>query len=376
MQDVSPTLFVDVTSEAGLADFRHERGAAGDLWFPEINGAGVAFIDYDGDGWQDLLLAGGGVWAHTDVPQVPAVRLFRNQRDGTFSETTGEAGLADIHAISYGFAVGDYDNDGDDDFYLTAVGRNYLFRNDNGRFIDVTAASGTGGPEEWSNSAAFVDADRDGQLDLVVVNYVDWSPADDIPCRYGADNRADYCTPHAYRGIPPRFYHNDGNGRFSERSAESGLRASPGKSMGVVTLDYNRDGWVDLAVANDGEPDQLFRNEGDGTFTDIGLQIGMALNSRGQPQAGMGIAAGVLDGSGQDAIVVGNFSNEANGLFVYDGRSLFLDRTRASGIGPASLRSLTFGIAMADVDLDRDLDVLKLYVEGEIARGADAGGRA
>ncbi|HEX7069504.1 MAG TPA: VCBS repeat-containing protein, partial [Rhodothermales bacterium] len=364
--------FVEVTTEAGLGGFKHERGAQGDFWFPEINGAGVAFIDYDADGWQDLLVAGGGVWDGSGREKVPSVWLYRNEGNGTFSLRTDEAGLANVHDYSYGFAVADYDNDGDQDFLLTTVGLNRLFRNDGGRFAEVGTAAGISDRIEWSNSAAFFDADRDSHLDLFVTNYVQWSPETDIPCLFGAENRKDYCTPHAYRGMPSRYFHNDGDQTFTDQSQEAGFLPSPGKSMGVALLDFNDDGWTDLAVANDGEPDQLYRNEGNGRFSEVGFVSGMALNSRGQPTAGMGIDAGQIDGSGRDAIVVGNFSFENIGVFRYDGNGLFSDISQSSGIGATSLWSLTFGVLLFDADLDGDQDFFA--ANGHISVHADEDG--
>ena len=363
--------FTDVTEASGLSEFRYERGAAGDLWFPEINGSGVAFIDYDGDGWYDLLIAGGGTWPSSGMEPVDAVALYQNNRDGTFTRRTDAAGLADVHAFSYGFAVADYDNDGDQDFYLTTVDENRLFANENGRFTEVASEAGSQGPAEWSNSAAFFDADRDGLLDLLVTNYVVWAPDRDIPCMFGNPPKKDYCTPLAYPGLPPRYYYNDG-GRFVDRTREAGFYDSPGKSMGIALLDHNQDGWLDVAMSNDGEPDHLFENDGDGTFTDKGFVSGMALNSRGQPQAGMGIDAGDITGSGREAVVVGNFANETIGLFQYEGGGLFADQTRAAGVGAPSMRSLTFGVLLFDADLDGFQDIFT--ANGHISLFADEDG--
>ena len=361
--------FADITVEAGLGSFRHERGDAGDLWFPEINGSGAAFIDYDGDGWQDIVIAGGGVWKGSGGSPVEGLWLYRNEGNGTFTLQTQSAGLSGVSNYTYGLAVGDYDNDGDDDLFVTTVTTNLLFRNDGGQFTNVSASAGVAGPVEWSNSAAFVDADRDGWLDLVVTNYVEWSPEKDIPCRFGSDNREDYCTPLAYRGIPPRFYRNKGDGTFVDQSAESGLQASPGKSMGIALLDFDGDGWTDLAISNDGEPDQLFHNQGDGTFRDVGIVMGMALSSRGAPQAGMGIDAGDIDGSGRDAILVGNFANETMSAFQYDGRAMFVDRVRSSGLAAASTPTLSFAVVLFDADLDGSQDVF--MANGHISLFAD-----
>ncbi len=320
---------------------------------PEILGAGAAFLDWDNDRWPDVMQVSGGTWA-TDQPY--ALRLFRNDRDGTFSEVTREAGLDKITAYGFGLAIADYDNDGDADVYLTALEANLLLRNDSGAFTEIGVLAGVSGLREWSTAALFFDADRDGWLDLYVGGYVPWDSTRDAHCA-GPDGQRIYCTPKVYSGLPPRFYHNNGDGTFTDWARDVGLLPSPGKTLGAVTLDYNHDLWPDLAVANDLEADQLYENNGDGTFTERGLLSGIAYDMRGIATAGMGIAAGDLDGAGQVTLVIGNFSNQIMGVFRHAGGGRFVDRAASSRIGGLSRQTLTFGLLLFDADLDGDQDV-------------------
>ena len=347
--------FTEVTAEAGLGAFRHETGAFGQKWMPETLGAGGGFIDYDGDGWLDILLVGGATWQGRGAP-VPALQLYHNNRDGTFTSVTQEAGLDRVVAYGFGIAAADYDNDGDEDLFLTALGENLLFRNEGGVF-EVGQEAGLAGHAAWSTAALFFDADRDGWLDLYVGNYVPWTPETDKWCTSDGETK-DYCTPHQYEGTPGRFYRNNGDGTFAERTQEAGLSGSPGKTLGSASLDFNNDGWTDVVVANDTERDLLYRNKGDGTFEEIGVASGMAFDRNGRARAGMGVDVAVLDGSGQPTIAIGNFSEEMVGLYRYMGNGLFMDQAPASGIGMPSLLSLTFGLFFFDVDLDSDLDLL------------------
>lgn len=349
----SRSLFTDATRTAGLHSFIHHSGAHGDFWMPEVLGAGAAFLDWDGDGWQDVMLVSGGTWTGH---QPPALRLFRNNHDGEFTEVTQESGLANIAAYGFGIAAADYDNDGDQDVYLTALETNMLLRNDGGEFTDVGAAAGVSGPPEWSSAALFFDADRDGWLDLYVAGYVPWDSTRDVQCT-GPDDRKIYCTPHVYGGVPNRFYHNNGDGTFADWTGEVGLLPSPGKTLGAVALDYNSDLWPDLAVANDLEADQLFVNNGDGTFTERGLVSGIAYDARGIATAGMGIGVGDFEGEGEVTLVIGNFSNQMMGVFRHERNGRFLDRAASSRIGGMSRQTLTFGLLVFDADLDGDLDV-------------------
>ncbi|MBT8401762.1 MAG: CRTAC1 family protein [Rhodothermia bacterium] len=347
--------FSNVTASAGLGEFRHFNGAQGQKWFPETMGSGAGFIDYDSDGWQDILLVGGGTWTEEDPSDVRSLWLFRNNGDGTFSDRTLETSLAEYRDYGMGVAVADYDNDGDDDFYYTTIDRNRLFRNDGGRFVDVSEDAGVAGGSLWSTAAAFTDVDRDGMVDLYVGNYVNWSPENDVLCSRG-DGVKIYCTPQLYAGAPAYFFRNLGDGVFEDATVRSNLGGA-GKTLGAVELDFDSDGWPDIVVANDTNPDHLFRNEGDGTFEDVGVVSGIAFDEHGRARAGMGIDAGYVDADGHPTIVVGNFSDEMIGFYKYIGNGIFVDRAAASQIGRTSLRTLTFGLFLFDVDLDGDLDL-------------------
>ena len=348
--------FAEVTSEAGLGNFRHDNGSFGEMWFPEQMGSGVGFIDYNDDGWVDILLVGGGGWANHTKRKVKALWLYKNNKDGTFSDVTEETGLEHINTYGLGIVAADYDNDGYQDIFLTSLGKNILLRNHDGIFKDVSQPSGLGNRIEWSSSAIFFDADKDGWLDLYVGNYAIWSPAGDLWCSLNSKTKV-YCPPEMYVGLPSRFYHNNGDGTFSDHTQIAGFLPAPGKSLGVVQLDYNNDGWPDLAVANDGERDLLYQNNGDGTFTEKGTVLGMSYGENGEARAGMGIDAGVVDSSGHTSIFVGNFSNEMIGVYRYSGKGWFNDRAALSRIGRPSYLSLTFGLFLFDADLDTDLDL-------------------
>ena len=349
-------LFTNVTAEAGLEGFRHETGAFGHKWFPETMGAGGGFLDYNNDGWPDILLVGGGTWPERGNDAVPALRLYRNNGNGAFTEVTHAAGLDGVRAYGMGVTVADYDNDGDSDIFLTTLHTNRLFRNESGVFQDVTAPSGLGEVSEWSTAALFFDADRDGHLDLFVGNYVEWSPEEDVFCTLNGTDKS-YCTPEVFEGTPPRFYRNNGDGTFTEQTETAGIRPAPGKALGATMLDYNRDGWVDLGVANDQERNLLYENQGEGTFVERGVLSGIAFSDEGRARAGMGIDAGVVDGTGQETLFVGNFSNEMIGAYQHLEKGLFVNQAAASRIGFPSLLTLTFGLFLFDVDLDGDLDL-------------------
>jgi hypothetical protein len=360
-RDSARIAFSEVTDTAGLGVFRHQTGATGNKWFPETMGSGAGFLDYNGDGRLDVMLAGGGTWpgktqAETDGP---ALWLFKNDGDGTFSNVTQESGLG-AHSSAYGLGVAaaDYDSDGDQDIYLTTLGRNLLFRNrGDGTFAEVGREIGLAEASHWSTSAVFFDADRDGHLDLYVGNYVRWAPGEaDLFCSVAGDQKA-YCTPENYIGIPSRFYHNDGDGTFTDWTERAGFLPAPGKTLGAVPLDYNDDGWPDLAVANDTEQDLLYENDGDGTFTEKGAAAGVAYSSDGKARAGMGIDAGVVDSTGRETIFVGNFAKEMIGVYRNTGDGFFTNRAAISQIGQPSLQTLAFGLFLLDVDFDRDQDL-------------------
>ncbi|HEV7377940.1 MAG TPA: CRTAC1 family protein [Pyrinomonadaceae bacterium] len=343
-----PIEFTDVTTAAGI-HFKHNSGAFGKKYLPETLGPGCAFLDYDNDGWQDILLVNSTNWPEKKAPKT-FLALYHNNQNGTFTDVTGAAGLA-VEMYGLGVTVADYDNDGFDDVYITAVGPNHLFRNlGNSKFMDVTAKAGVG-DSSFSTSAAWFDYDKDGKLDLFVCNYVDWSIEKDQLCTLDGKNKS-YCTPQSYKGQSATLYHNRGNGTFENVTQRAGLNDPSSKSLGVAVFDYNSDGLPDLFVANDTEPNKLYKNNGNGTFTDEALTAGVAFSESGTPRAGMGVDTADYDGSGREGIVIGNFTNESMALYRNDGTGLFTDEAGASGIGKMSSQSLTFATFFFDYDLD------------------------
>ena len=351
--------FIEVTEAVGLGGFRHHNGGFGQAWAPEIVGGGGGFIDYDGDGWLDILLVGGGAFQGRGGASIPALWLYRNNGDGSFALTSEDAGLGNVRAYGLGLAAADYDNDGDEDFLLTTLYEDLLFRNEGGVFTEVGKEAGLADGSEWSTAALFFDADRDGHLDLFVGTYIDWSPEKDLYCAFEGEKV--YCTPQEYTGISSHYFHNNGDGTFDDRTTEAGFLAgiepARDKTLGVAQADVNNDGWPDHFVANDTERDQLYENNGDGTFTEKGIRSGIAFDQHGKPRAGMGIDVGVVDSSGQPSMFVGNFSDETVGVYRHTGGGLFMDRAQTSKIGHPSLSTLTFGLFLFDVDLDTDLDL-------------------
>jgi hypothetical protein len=348
-----PIQFTDVTAQSGIS-FKHNSGAFGKKYLPETMGSGACFIDYDNDGWQDILIVNSMDWPeHKSHKSYPA--LYHNNKDGTFTDVTREAGLA-TEMYGMGCAVGDFDNDGVDDVYITAVGSNHLFRNlGNGKFMDVTARAGVSDPG-FSTSAIWVDYDNDGKLDLLISHYVEWSVEKDQFCTLDGKNKS-YCTPQAYKGQSVTLFHNTGNGVFENVTKRTGLYDPTSKSLGIAMLDYDDDGWMDLFVANDTEPDKLYHNNHNGTFTDMAVIAGVAYGESGTTRAGMGADAGDYDHSGRQGLVVGNFTNEGLALYHNDGSGLFRDESLSSGVGSVSLKSLTFGAFFFDYDLDGFLDI-------------------
>ena len=357
--------FTNVTLEAGLADFTHVNGASGLMWMPEILPPGLAFVDYNGDGHPDIALVHGGTWDSLEV-QPPAIRLYANDGSGYFSEVTQDVGLEDVVTYGMGIASADYDNDGDADLFLTSLGHDILLRNNDG--VYTVTQSGAEGPFAWSTAAVFIDADRDGWLDLYVGGYVRWDSETDQLCQGPAEEKI-YCTPAAYDGQSHRFYHNNADGTFSDWTERAGFLPTPGKTLGAVLLDINGDLWPDLAVANDLERDQLYINQGDGTFVERGLMAGIAYDARGIATAGMGIDAGIL--GGEWSILVGNFSNQMISVWQYAGGGVFRDHASASRIGGASRQTLAFGLFLFDADLDGDEDVF--VANGHIHEHVDHG---
>jgi hypothetical protein len=345
--------FSDATARAGIR-FHHNNGAFGKKYLPETLGSGCAFVDVDGDGWPDVLLVNSRNWpGRAGPPSYPA--LYRNNHDGTFTDITRQSGLA-VEMYGFGVTAADYDNDGNADIYITALDGNRLFHNDGkGKFTDVTASAGVGA-KTFSTSALWFDYDRDGKLDLFVTNYVEWSIEKDLFCTLDG-TRKSYCTPESYKGRSPTLYHNRGNGTFEDVTKKAGVYDPTSKGLGVAMLDYDGDGWPDLMVTNDTQPNRLFHNERNGTFTDVGMTAGVAFDEAGVARAGMGVDAADFDGSGRPGIVIGNFSNQMMTLYANEGKGLFIDEAPASGIGRATLLSLTFACFFFDADLDGLLDI-------------------
>ena len=344
---------MDVTAHAGI-QFQHNSGAFGGKLLPETLGSGCAFLDYDGDGWQDILLINGMDWPGHKQRR-STLRLYHNNRNGTFTDVTTRAGL-DVEMYGMGVAVGDYDNDGFSDILVTCVGQNRLFHNTGkGSFIDVTNRSGLGKRRAFSTSALWFDYDRDGLLDLFVCNYVKWSPERDVFCSLDGKHKS-YCTPEAYRGETCWLFHNRGDGTFEDVTASSGIFDSSSKSLGVAMLDENADGWPDLLVANDTQPNKLYRNQRNGTFKDAAVELGLAFSSEGKARAGMGVDVGDFMNSGSPGVAITNFDNEMTGLYEFSGKT-FEDVAAQAGVGMASKNSLGFGCAFLDANLDGWLDL-------------------
>jgi enediyne biosynthesis protein E4 len=352
--------FVDVTAKAGIR-FTHNNGAFGKKFLPETIGPGVAFIDYDNDGWPDIFLVNGMDWpGHVAKHTTP--KLYHNNHDGTFTDVTHKAGLG-VEMYGIGVAVGDYDNDGHEDLFVTAYGQSRLFHNNgNGTFTDVTQKAGLSGVKEFSTSAAFVDYDKDGWLDLVVGNYVQWSPDNDLYCTMDGKNKS-YCTPESYKGTSVRLWRNNGKGTsgnvsFSDVTQRAGLGEPTSKTLGVAMLDYDNDGWPDLLFSNDTQPNKLYRNNGNGTFTEKAVVAGVAFSEDGVARAGMGVDTFDYDRSGNTSLMITNFSNQMISLYHNEGKGLFVDEAPRSDVGRASLLTLGFGCFFFDYDLDGWPDIL------------------
>jgi hypothetical protein len=349
----SRTVFTDVTARAGI-QFRHNSGAFGKKYLPETMGSGVVVFDADGDGWQDLFFVNSTNWPGRQGRPSPSA-FYRNNRNGTFSDVSQRAKLS---LVTYGLggAAADYDNDGDADLFVTALGGNRLFRNDGkGVFDDVTKNAGVG-YSGFSTSAAWFDYDKDGALDLYVTNYVQWSLDKDLYCTLDGKTKS-YCTPESYKGLSPILYRNRRNGTFEDVTKRAGLEDPTAKALGIALVDYNADGWTDLFVANDTQPNLLYKNNGNGTFTDEAVVAGVAFNEAGVARAGMGTDAADYDGSGRESLIIGNFANEMMALYHNEGTGLFIDEAPASTIGQKTLLSLTFACFFFDYDLDGTPDI-------------------
>ncbi|TDI25399.1 MAG: CRTAC1 family protein [Acidobacteria bacterium] len=369
--DAAVDIFVDVSASVGL-DFVHVNGMSGEFYFNEMVGAGAALFDYDNDGDLDVYLVQGHMLGPDIAPgdasfepglQGPLTdRLYRNDlevsADGApalhFTDVTDESGI-DARGYGMGVAAADYDNDGWVDLYVSNFGPNQLWRNNgDGTFSDVTEATGTDDPR-WSVSSAFVDYDRDGWLDLYVGNYVNYSLANNVECFH---NIRTYCGPHGFVPVPDRLFRNRGDGTFEDATAVSQIGREYGPALGVVTADFNADGWIDIYVANDLAENRSWMNQGDGTFVNTAQFNGSAFNDAGDPEAGMGVAAGDFDGDGDEDLFISHLVTQTNTLYVNDGSGLFDDRSVRSGLGPPSLAFTGFGTEWIDYDNDGWLDLL------------------
>ncbi len=356
-----PAMRFEEKADATGIHFIHVNGARGDKWMPETMGGGVAVLDYDGDGRPDLLFVSSCYW-----PGDPRARqmksslaLYRNEGVGAdglphFRDVTREAGLERVF-YGMGAAVGDYDNDGKEDIYVTGLGRNYLFHNLGGRFEEVAAKVGVA-DSGWGTSAAWFDYDGDGLLDLFVCRYVDWSPKNDLFCTLDGKSKS-YCTPERYPGTASHLYRNVGHGRFEDVTKKAGIWNTNQKALGVSACDFNADGRMDFLVANDTAPNNLYRNRGDGTFEDVAVEAGVAVDEAGQARGAMGVAWGDTKNGKGTTLAIGNFSNQLKSLYWTDSGAVFLDESPRSGVGSSSLLSLTFGLFFFDADLDGRLDL-------------------
>ena len=365
--------FTDVTAAAGVR-FVHNSGRAGAKWLPETMGSGVVFFDADGDGWSDLLFINGRDWsasargASYGGSSRSVSRLYRNNTKAGFTDVTAGSGL---DAVTYGIgaAAGDYDNDGRTDVYVTSLDGDRLYHNEGaGKFRDVSKAAGIANAS-FGTSAAWVDYDKDGRLDLFVANYVKWTPETDLRCTLDGATKS-YCTPESYPGTASKLYRNLGGGRFDDVTGKAGLADPTSKSLGISTLDFDGDGWIDLFVANDTQPNKLYRNNRTGTFSEVGLRSGVAYSEDGVARGAMGVDTADYDRSGRAHLLVGNFSNQMLGLYHNEGNGLFVDEAPRSTVGRASLLSLTFGLFFFDYDLDGWPDILAAngHIEEEIGR--------
>ncbi len=380
-QEVPKLTLTDVSALSGI-DFQHESGRYGDKLLPETMGSGIAVLDYNGDGNQDLLCVNSSHWPWdtTEAAKQPSpCKLFAGDGKFGFKDVSAAAGL-DFTTYGMGVAIGDYDNDGDADLFLSAVGANRLLRNDDGKYVDVTAQAGVAGTDDaWSTSCGFADYDNDGRLDLFVCNYVDWSKDKDLKQKFTLDGETRaYGPPKAFAGSFSFLYHNDGDGKFTDVSASAGIQVRNedtdvplGKAMGVAPVDFNHDGWLDFVVANDTVRNFLFQNNQDGTFTENGRPKGLAYDRNGSARGAMGIDTSTFRPNGTLAIGIGNFANEQSALYMASAkRPQFIDGAVATGLGPPTRQGLTFGFLFVDIDLDGRPDVVGSngHLEEEIAK--------
>jgi len=349
-------VFTDMTAAAKIK-WGSENLATPEKYLIETMGGGGAFFDYDRDGWLDIYLVNGGQTAYHKSKTPVKNALYRNNGDGTFADVTEKAGVAGS-GYGQGVAVGDFDNDGHPDIYVTNFGKNILYRNNcNGTFTDVTDRAGTG-DTRWSTSAAFFDYDRDGLLDLFVCNYMEWDFSKNIFCGETRPGYRSYCHPNNFKGVSNTLYRNNGDGTFTDVTKKAGVDSNEGKGLGVVCADFNNDGWMDIYVANDATRNFLFVNNGNGTFTDNGLIAEVAYGINGKPESGMGCDFGDIDGDGLLDLVVTNIDLEPNNIYHNNGDGSSLDVTVRAGLARVALLFSGFGVRLADYDNDGDLDLV------------------
>ena len=359
-----------MTRAAGIT-FRHERAASAEKLYLETMGAGVGWIDYDQDGLLDAFFANSGATPHYKPEAPPQPALYRNNGNGTFRDVTAKAGLlVGPGFFFFGVAAGDYDNDGYPDLYLSGYRRSLLFRNNGqGAFEEVTEKAGVGNRGDWGTAAGWFDYDRDGRLDLLVANYVKYDMDHNVVCGDPAPERRAYCHPDSFPGTPPRLYRNNGDGTFSDVTATAKLTNPDGKSLAVALADLDGDGWTDIFIANDTQRNFVYFNKGDGTFEDASYSSGAGFSDDGKAEAGMSAAAGDIDGDGDIDLYVSHLDGELNRLYVNEGKRLFTDATITSGLGATTVMNSGFGAQFLDADNDgrRDLVVVNGHILDNIA---------
>jgi len=350
------SIFADVTTQAGIR-WQHISGESKDRYLIEAMGGGVAFTDFDGDGLLDICLITGGETPHTKSETPPRNALYRNLGNGKFQDVTPNSGIGQIPFYGMGVAAADYDNDGFPDLYITGFPSSALFHNNkDGTFTDATAKAGVSNPGKFAASAAWFDYDRDGYLDLFVANYVKFSFDGPQHCAY--EGQPTYCAQVAYTGESPTLYHNNGDGPFTDVTVPAGLENLVGRALGVVTIDANGDGWLDLFVSRDASPNLLLMNKHDGKFEDAALRAEVALNNDGNARAGMGVDAGDITGNGWPALVITNFNDENHALLIHPGHFPFEERTVESGLADVTHSFVGWGTHFLDYDNDTKLDLM------------------
>jgi len=352
----SRPIFKDVTQAAGI-DWRHFSGESADRYLLETMGGGVAFFDFNNDGLLDLYFVNGGETPHAKSPSPVRNALYKNLGNGRFEEVAQKAGVDRVSSYGMGAAAADYDNDGLQDLFVTGYPTSTLFHNNgDGTFTDVTQRAGVANSGKWAASAAWFDYDRDGLLDLFVCNYVKFSYSDPKRCEMAG--KRGYCEQIAYTGDSPTLYHNNGDGTFTNVTQQAGLVEMSGRGLGVVAVDVDDDGWIDLFVARDASPNLLLINQKNGTFKDVGLEAGIAYSGSGKARAGMGVDAGDINDDGLPDFVVTNFTDEYHALFVSESRMQYEDKTQQTGLARATRSDVGFGTHFLDYDNDGRLDLI------------------